>query len=86
MFHEKGITEEERAAAVSYLMGSRAFQRQSADQILSRWMGELSLGLPAGFHDDLVDKAAALSLDEINAFIRDFYDPSQFSMVKAVPK
>jgi zinc protease len=86
VFHEKGITEEERAAAVSYLMGNRAFQRQSADQVLSRWMGERSLGLPAGFHDDLVDKAAKLTLDDINAFIRDFYDPSQFSMVKAVPE
>jgi predicted Zn-dependent peptidase len=84
VFHDKGITEEERAAALGFLTGSRAFGRQSADQILSRWMSERRLGLPPGFLDDVVDRAAKLPLSEINAFIRDFYDPAQFTMIKAV--
>jgi zinc protease len=86
VFHDKGISEEERAAAVGYLTGSRAFGRQSAEQILSRWMSERRMGLPPGFSDDVVERAAKLTLPEINAFIRDFYDPAQFTMIKAVAK
>jgi zinc protease len=86
VFHDKGITEDERAAAVGYLTGSRAFDRQSPDQILSRWMLERRLGLPPGALDDLVDRAAKLSLAEINDFIREYYDPALFSMIKAVAK
>jgi zinc protease len=85
-FREGGITEEERAAAVSYLRGNRAFDRQSSEQILRRWMMERRLGLPPGFLDEQIERASALSLDEINAFIREFYDPARFTMVRAVPK
>ena len=86
LFHEKGITEDERAAAVSYLRGNTLFSRQSAGQILRRYLVERRLSLPPGFIDDLVEQASALSLDEINAFIGDYYDPANFSMVRAVPK
>jgi predicted Zn-dependent peptidase len=86
VFREKGITESERAAAISHLRGHRAFDRQSAGQVLSRWMTERRLGLDPGFLDALVERASSLSLDEINAFIREFYDPARFSMLRAVPK
>ena len=86
VFQEKGITEEELAAAVSYLRGNRAFDRQSAAQILGRFLMERRLGLAPGFFDEQIDRASTLSLGEINAFIREFYDPAQFSMVRAVPK
>jgi zinc protease len=86
LFYEKGITEEERAGAVSYLRGNRAFDRQSAGQILGRFMTERRLGLAPGFLDDQIERASTLSLDEINAFIRDYYDPAQFSMLRAVPQ
>ena len=85
-FREKGITEEERAAAVSYLRGNRAFHRQSAEQILGRWMVERRLALAPGFLDEQIERASTLSLDEINAFIREFYDPARFSMLRAVPE
>jgi zinc protease len=85
LFHEKGITEEERAAAVSYLRGHRAIARQSAGQVLGRFMTERRLGLAPGFLDEQIEQASLLSLDEINAFIREFYDPAQFSMLRAVP-
>jgi len=85
-FQEKGITEEERASAVSYLRGNRAFDRQSADQILGRFLMERRFGLSPGYFDEQIERASTLSLDEINAFIREFYDPAQFSMVRAVPK
>lgn len=86
VFREKGITEDERAKAVGYLTGRRAFGRQSPEQILDRALSEARLGLAPGYLDDVVDRASKLSLDEINAFIRDFYDPAQFSMIRAVPK
>ena len=34
----------------------------------------------------LVERVAALSLDEINAFIRRFYDPALFTLIKVEPK
>ncbi len=86
VFRETGITEDERAGAISYLRGHRAFDRQSAAQILGRWMTERRLGLAPGFLDEQIERASALSRDEINAFIREYYDPAQFSTVRAVPK
>ena len=86
LFRDRGITEEERASAVSYLRGNRAFARQSADQILGRWMMERRLGLPPGFVDEQIERASRLPLDEINAFIREFYDPAKFTMLRAVPE
>ena len=86
VFHEKGITEDERRTAVSYVRGNRAMDRQSAGQILGRFMTERRLGLAPGYLDEQIERASTLSLDEVNAFIREFYDPAQFSMLRAVPK
>jgi predicted Zn-dependent peptidase len=83
LFREQGISEEERATAISYLRGNRAFDRQSSGQILGRWLTERRLGLTPGLLDEQVERASTLSLAEINAFIRDFYDPAQFTMVRA---
>jgi predicted Zn-dependent peptidase len=84
--HDGGITEEERQAAVGYLVGSRAFSRQAPSQILERRLWERRHGLPAGFYDALVDRAAQVGLDEINAFTREFYDPSLFKMIEISPQ
>jgi hypothetical protein len=48
-------------------------------------MTERRFGLTDGYLDGLIDRAGSLSLDEINVFIRDYYDPAQFSMFRAVP-
>ena len=48
-------------------------------------MTERRLGLAPGFLDEQIERASTLSLDEINAFIREFYESSQFSMLRAVP-
>src|SRR6185503_420515 len=86
VFHEKGITEEERADAAGYLRGQRAFGRQSPAQVLSRFLTERRLGLPEGFFDRLAERAASLPLDDIDAFIARFYAPERFSMVKVAPE
>ena len=86
VFHDKGITERERADAIGFLEGHRAFERQSAGQILDRWLRERVAGLPEGALDAQIDAAGRLSLDAINAFITEFYDPAQFSIVRVRPE
>lgn len=85
-FHADGVTEEEREAAVGYLLGRRPFSRQAPSQILNRFLWERRHDLAPGFYDELIDRSAAVSLEEVNAFIADFYDPALFSMIKVAPK
>ncbi len=85
VFSRKGITEAERRAAISHLEGARAFSRQSPGQILRRRIVEVRSGLEAGALDAQVEQAAALSLGEINAFIRAFYDRAHFMMIRVIP-
>jgi predicted Zn-dependent peptidase len=82
VFHDKGITEEERADAGHFLIGRRAFQRQAPSQILEGRLHERLEGLPDGFFDALAEKAAAVPLADVNAFIDRFYDPALFTMLK----
>ncbi len=86
VFHEGGITEEERADAVGYLKGRRAFTVQSPGQVLDRLLWERSRGMPAGFRDRLADQAGELTLDQINTFVWRFYDPARFTLIRVEPK
>ena len=81
-FHDGGITEEERADAAGYLEGRRAFNVQAPGQVLDRILWERSRGLGPGYRDALVERAAALPLDEINAFVKRFYGPARFTMTR----
>jgi predicted Zn-dependent peptidase len=85
-FHAGGITEQERAEAVGYLLGQAPFSRQSPANVLFRRMGERSLGLPQGFHDELPQRAAELTLEAINAFIREYYVPEELVMNRVAPE
>lgn len=82
VFHARGISEEERSDAVGWLLGQRPFRRQSPDQVLGRWLRDRSLGLPPGFGDELIDRAAQLDTGEINRFIADYFDPARFTMIR----
>lgn len=84
-FHEGGITEQERIEAIGYLQGSELFDQQSPSSLLSTTLSELTLGLPVGFFVDATAKAAALSTEDVNAFIKAHYDPAAFSMVTVEP-
>jgi predicted Zn-dependent peptidase len=84
-FFEHGITEKERAAAAGYLLGRRAFDRQTPGQVLAEFLWEHWQRMPRGFRDQLAERAAALSLDDVNVFIRRFYDPAQFTMIRVAP-
>ena len=85
-FASDGITEVERADAAGYLLGHRAFDRQAPDQLLARFLAERRAGLAPGTLDAVDDRAAALPLSEVNAFIRTYFDPARFTMIRAVPE
>jgi len=84
-FWAGGITAEERRDAIGFLRGRRLLARQAPEQVLGRTLWERRHGFPGGFRDQLVERAAELSRDEINAFIRRFYDPAGFVMIRVVP-
>jgi predicted Zn-dependent peptidase len=86
VFHESGITEEERAAAVGFLKGNRLFERQSPRDVLDRYLRERRLGLPPGFLDDAAERASRLALEEINRFVSRYYAPASFGMVRVAPE
>jgi predicted Zn-dependent peptidase len=54
--------------------------------ILERALLEHRLGLPEGYLDEAVDRAAEIPLEEINRFIARYYDAGAFSMVRVVPE
>jgi predicted Zn-dependent peptidase len=85
-FHQGGIDEEEREDALGFLLGRPALRRQSPEQRLDRALRERRLGLPAGSDERAAERAATLSLAEINAFIARFFDPERFAMVRAEPR
>jgi predicted Zn-dependent peptidase len=86
VFREDGITEQERAEAIGYLLGKAPFARQTPWNVLFRRLNEEVQGLPVGFFDTLPHRAAELSLDEINGFIRRYYDPSGFTLARVAPE
>ena len=49
-------------------------------------MNERRQGLASGFHDELPERAAELSLEQINAFIREYYAPDAFVMGRVAPE
>ena len=85
-FHEAGISEEERALAAGNVVGRRAFRRESPDDRLADAMTEKRHGLPYGFLDRQAEEAASLSLEDVNAFVRSFYDPERFTMITLRPE
>jgi len=84
-FHARGITREERDAAVGFLRGRRGFARQSPQQRLDRALRELRLGLPDAFLDAVAESASRLAVEQINAFIADYFEPARFAMVRVEP-
>ena len=82
--HGEGITDAELRDAVGYLAGRRLFARQTPADVLGWLLQERRHGLPDGFFDRVADRAAELSLAEVNAFVRRFLDPAAFTTVRVV--
>ena len=84
--HRDGLTEEERTLAAGSLVGGRAALRETPQQRLNTAMNEQILGLPPGFFDARAARAAALPLEQVNDFVRRFFDPARFTMIRARPE
>lgn len=80
-FHAAGLSETELAEAKTALAGARLLQQESPGQILGTWIWERARGLPEGFREEAVRRAGELGLEEVNAFVRAFYDPAKFTMI-----
>lgn len=81
-FHRGGISDRERRDAAGNIAGRRLFQRQTPTQVLGERLTERRLGFADGFYASLDARASALTLAEVNAFIRRFYDPAGFTLVR----
>lgn len=84
--YESGITESEIESALAYLRGSLVFANETPNQIVTQVAANKVVGLPANFAEETIDQASRMNLQVINEFIRDFYDPSKFAIVKVIPK
>lgn len=83
--HQHGITESELSEARANLLNKR--ERSSSDPFLrmdaARW--EWERGLPQDTQKGLYERVGKVSLEEVNAFIRRFYDPAKFALVRVGP-
>ena len=84
--HREGLSEAERQDAVAALQGGLARQGRTAAERLGRLLFERRHGLPPRHREAWLQRAAALSLGEINGFIRRFYDPASFALVSVNPR
>lgn len=80
-----GATQAEIDAALAFMEGREIFARQTPSSIVTRWARNKLLGLPGDFQTSVLQQAAELSLEEINQFAAEFYDPDHFALVQVVP-
>ena len=84
--HENGVSTEEVGQAVSFLKGREVFARETPAGIVNQWAVNRMSNLPGYFRMKLLNRAERLTIEEINEFVRDFYDPKKFAMVRVVPE
>ena len=82
----EGITEQEREQAVSYLLGRHAVSNPAPWNLMWDHVAELQFGWEREHYGQLKRAAAELSLEQVNAWIAEFYDPTQWSLVVLRPE
>jgi zinc protease len=70
-----GVTPRELAWAQRYLVRSHAFAIDTASKRVSQTLDEEIYGLPPGYHANYVEHVRAVTLDEVNASIRQRITP-----------
>ena len=85
-FHAEGVTQEELDEAVRNYAGAARLGLQSPGQRLAGAMANRAVGQPLDLRAQITASAEALTLEQINAFIRDFYDPAKFTLITVGPK
>ncbi|MCY4129789.1 MAG: insulinase family protein [Gammaproteobacteria bacterium] len=84
--HVDGVSKEEVETALAYLNGRLVFSKETPDQIVNRAAINKVANLPSNHRELTLARAAEMSLVEINTFIRRYYDPTKFALVKVVPE
>jgi len=85
-FHAEGITAEELDEAVRYFRGKALMRTQTPEQLLTSTMYNLGNDKPIDWHVQDPAPMEQLTLDEVNAVIREHFDPADFTMVVVVPE
>lgn len=84
-FHQGGITAAELQKAREHLLNRRVLASDSPFARLAEARWEWERGLPQGATEALYARVARLSLEEVNAFIRRFFDPARFALARVGP-
>lgn len=85
-FHDNGITAEELAESQGSISGERAFGRQAPGQLLGDALWEQARGLPRGIRDDLATRVSQLTLEQVNRFVTEWFDPARFGLLIATAR
>lgn len=78
-FLDKGITQEELTAAQQFLLGSEPLRNETLSQRLGKAFQEYYTNKPLGSSVENLKKIEAITLDEINAFIKKHNEIAQLS-------
>lgn len=78
---EAGVTEEELAHAKRYLGRSHAFAIDTAPKRVGLALDEDLYGLPAGYYEEYKARIEAVTLDEVNAALRQRLNPKNLLTV-----
>jgi predicted Zn-dependent peptidase len=78
-FIEKGVTQEELLSAQQFLLGSEPLRNETLSQRLSRAFNEYYKEKPLGSTAENLKKIEAVTLEEINAFIKKHNELSELS-------
>ena len=66
------------------MVGRRKRAQSSPMGVLGDLATNQLYGLPLDFDDIVVQQALELDLETVNAFIKDFYNPEAYTMLKVV--
>lgn len=81
-----GVSIDEVQTALAFLNGRLVFAKETPSQIVNQAAVNKVAGLPSNHRELMLARAAEMSLDQINEFVRRFYDPIKFALVKVVPE
>jgi len=78
-FVQKGVTQEELASAQQFLLGSEPLRNETLSQRLGRAFNEFYKEQPLGFTAQNLKKIEAVTLEELNAFIKKHQELQELS-------
>lgn len=85
-FIKDGATSDELSGAKAYILGSQALGDETLSQRLGKKYANFYRGLPLDYHHTLIEKINALSLDELNAYIKSHAEVNNLSFSVVVDK